>query len=202
MIATTMAVTFAEVDPFFLAGRVCASGCSHAEHLSLHGRKLQHHNCQVLHGLQPALQILGNSEKCCARTTVRCVTLMWKETSRQTLRRTPANLSSRMGSTTSRRKDHTQCLHRLSVGALDSGQFDLGQWGLYSTLAQKKTHRDLFYLGQNLPLPSPPSRLPWWANTVRARVGARRVGGTKFCALFCLSRHTIFIFSFSWVSSR
>ena len=50
----------------------------------------------------------------------------------------------------------------LSVGfrgvRVDEASLDLGQWGLYSTRAKKKSHEDLFDLGQNPPLRPPVPR--------------------------------------------
>ena len=59
-------------------------------------------------------------------------------------------------------------------GALDLGQFDLGQ---------KKILQRFVRLGPKSTPPPPPSRFPWWANTVEPRrVGPLRVGGPTFRA--------------------
>ena len=70
---------------------------------------------------------------------------------------------------------------------LDFGQFDFGQFdfdtkktirlwpiGLWPVRLRPKQNSNRFVdWGQNPPLlpPPPPSRLPWWANTVHAKVG-------------------------------
>ena len=126
-------------------------------------------------------------------------------------------------------KIRSSCLHKTVAdvqpqqGALDLGPCDFGQWGLIR-FRPKTSHRDLFDLGQNSPLPSPPPHPPvfrggqtqfmqgwspegWGPEGLASKggipnlqkMGSRRVeapkgGSPKFRSSFSLSRHNLHSF--------